>query len=211
MITKQELIDKISSLANGGDNTPDTRYRYHPSDIEAVIDSEYINILNSIYRPEEDMDMDMYSQPYHIDVLFDENRNEFYSVLPVDVVPLPENSGIRLVSPLQDQSVQIVPISNNGNFIFSKLESQMWSESATYYIEKSNQSGYRLYYQFRGEEYKKLLIKLITTFETMKYDTKVIEPSVMTKTSLLTLSDIVISKLRNQPAVSLSNDNNANV
>ena len=212
MITKAEIISKISDLASGGDSEPDYRSRYHPSDIEAICDEVYTNLIRSTYNPENDEELDVFGKPFlNVPVLFDEARNEFYSDLPCQVVQIPENSGIRLISPMQDQTVQICPIDNNGQFIFSKLESQMFSGVPTYYYEKSGTgSGYKLFYDFRGENYPKLLMKLVSTFESLKYDDEVYEPSLLTKRGLLTMTDIVLQRLRQQPTESMSNDNNPN-
>lgn len=212
MIKKIEIVEKIQSALNGGDDVSDGLSRYHPSDIEANVDEVYADILQNMYSQNmrskmgfDPMLLDDYTRTYNnIPVQYDEVRCEFYSQLPVTTVSLPFNSSVRFISPQQEQKLQFSPVSNNASVVFSELEVDKVDNVPSFYMESN-----RVYYSFPVHDYKKVLMKLVPSFSSLLDDDLIPEPSIVGQRGLITIYDIVVARFRNMLPEDLMNDNNS--
>jgi hypothetical protein len=147
---------------------------------------------------------DAYTKTYkNVEVLTDEDRNEKYSILPCSVVVLPDNRGVRMISPMHDQKNSFVYRSNNSLNIYGNLDVDAVSKRTRFYVESNN-----IFYDAHlSDDITQLLMKLIPEFDSLDDDEEVGIPSAYGKL----IFDLVIQSMLGKPLEKMSNDNNANV
>lgn len=212
MITKRELIEKIQDALAGGEMVADLQSRYHPDIIASHVAEAYDFLLVNGYRQssasvrgKDHSMLDNYTKTFPaVPVEYDSEREENFVDLPVPVVVLPDNDGIRMVAYQKDQTKQLAPISNNANFVFSELECGIISEQGTYYVETN-----RIYTQFVGIPPKNVLLKLVVSFDDLEDNDYIDEPNLVTKSGVLTIYDIVMGRLSNKSPEKVVDDNNS--
>lgn len=212
MITKRELIEKIQDALAGGEMVADLQSKFHPEIIASHIAEAYDFLLVNAYRQasasvkgKDSSMLDNYTKTFpFVPVQYDSIRDEYFVDLPVPVIVLPDNDGIRMVSYQKDQTKQLVPISNNANFVFSELECGQISEQGTYYVETK-----KIFTQFVGIPPTHVLLKLVVSFDDLEDDDYIGEPNLVTKSGVLTIYDLVIGRLANKPPEKVVNDNNS--
>jgi hypothetical protein len=167
-MTKEQLTALVIRYVTGGENTSETLSKYHPQEIELYLELAYNSVifglcLNAITNSDYGQ-LDAYRKSYkNVVVECDTDRDEYYSILPVNIISLPKNRGI-FVSPMKDQINQFVDRENNTADIYSELEVGMLPDMITYYRENS-----KLFYDSRMSEEladNGLLMKLIPTFSS---------------------------------------------
>lgn len=137
--------------------------RFHPLVIEKLFEVIYNGMVyqanaNAImYR--DWGQLDQYCKPYkNVAVSKDEDRNEYYSILPAPIMQLPENRGIRLISPMKDQKNKFLYIDNASGDIWGDADVFQVINEVTFYPEND-----RVYYGNFAEDYQTqgVLMKLI--------------------------------------------------
>jgi len=139
-MTKEVLTKLVIRFLTGGDNVADTLSKYHPAEVEKYIEMAFNSViyqicLNAISYNDFGQ-LDAYCKSFsNVPVICDELRDEYYSILPVSIINLPKNRGIRFISPMKDQRNQFVDRENNASDIYDELEVGMMPDMITYYRE----------------------------------------------------------------------------
>jgi len=214
MIKKDQYIEQVRRRLCGGEPVGDLASRYHPLIVEKEIDSAYESLLQSVFgqniKGGNFAILDPYTKPFTVEIQYDSGREEYYSLLPKPVIVLNSplnggNFGIRIISPIKDQTVQFVPIDNNADVVYGVLEVGIISGIPTYYVE-----GNSVRYNFRAKNYvegDKVLMKIIPTFSSLGRDEYVTMPEYMTKSGMLSVSDLVYQRLVGMPPEKMTNNN----
>ncbi len=146
--------------------------------------------------------LDDYIVTYIVKVQEDKDREERYCDLPVGVVPLPKNRGVRFVSDKKNQSVQYLYRDNNTADIYGDLDVDKVVSLPRWYKE-----GKRIYLsEHLSESIEKVLVKLIPDFESLPYDSEVSVPAGFGRI----IFDLVSQSLQGRDFTKMSNDNNPN-
>ena len=172
---KIELIELVQDFLAGGDAPNEIRGRYHQKVIEKYISMAYNDIVYAVYKDAKryhqfDL-LDVFTEPYFVDVQYDSDRAEYYSVLPVAIMQIPDQSAIRQISPTQDQSFSFSYIKNTDKPIWGVLEAgSLAKDVPDYYVEHLKV----FYSNFdRYKDITRVLMKLIVPFNDMDWNSEV--------------------------------------
>lgn len=167
-MNKSQLIELVKEKLSGGDAPPAIRGKYHPKVISKFLEMAYDDLVSLLQKEGTQTNdysaLDNFGKSYILPILKDELRNEYYVELPIKVVPIPDNQGIRLVSPKFDQSAAYDYIDNNSNHIWNKLFNGIVRPVGKYYVETP-----RVYLQpvNTPEPNSEMLIKAIPPFSNL--------------------------------------------
>ena len=172
---KKAFIELIQTQVAGGAVPADLESRLHPLVIGAMVDVVYESIIYKIsgnaLRYRDWGQLDQYCRPYkNVAILKDEDRNEWYSILPASVIQLPRNRGIHQISPMKDQVNKFKYSDNNSVDIWDELEAQKVVDYTSFYVESN-----RVYYRKFDENYvlPGLLFKLLTPLSEFDDDDEI--------------------------------------
>lgn len=217
MNTKREIIEKIGFLIAGGDNTADLRDRYHPNVIEAVVMESMDAMLQNAFRQSSSKKgtgnyalLDNYTKTYpnptiiEVPVLLNTDRNEHYSVLPVKVIVLDDNAGIRMICNLRDQSNAYFKMSATENSVYAHLSAGKIKSESRYYPERDT-----VFYEFTNPNAipEKVMMKLVPSFVELSDEDVIDETHIIGKDGFMSLTDRVVGILRGMPPTKTTNDN----
>jgi len=106
-MTKEQFVTLILTKVNGGE----TLGRYHYGDVERHAEMAYnqaiYEVFENVMKFADHSQLDEFTKPYTLTVVDDADRKQKYSVLPVSVVVLPDNRGIRRLANAYDRSIEI--------------------------------------------------------------------------------------------------------
>ena len=209
-ITKEQISVLVQDLVGGGDQPVGSKY--HPDNIAKVTELAVNQLITLDYfrsRNEGTYNINgdfitafpNASFPDDITVELDENRNEYYSVLPSKYASLPDDRGIRHVSEIQNQDEEFIKTPSGASSIYKNLEAGNAGGRSSYYVEAG-----RIYYKNIKIGLEKVLIKLIRAVEDIEPDEALPIPSSMELTLLEKVAEVMeISKEALQDKI---NDNN---
>jgi hypothetical protein len=206
-MTKIELIELIQHRLAGGDLVPDQLGRFHEKVIEKYVSLAVASLMNQLeknaIKHNDFGQLDDYTiTRTEVPVLYDNARKEYYSILPVKVVKLYKNRGIRLVSPNHDQANRFDYMDNNESDVYSELEVEMIDGTPSWYPE-SNKVYFRNITQPVIDS--GVLMKLIPVLSELPDDQEISIPAGQ-ETFVL---DFIFKYMSNMPPEDVSNDNNS--
>lgn len=204
-MTKEQYVSLIIDYLAGGNCPADLRGRYHPQIIEKYLDMVFSEIVYQAHANAVTFrdfgQLDAYAKALkNVQVDYDQDRDEHYSVLPDTVIGLPMNRGIRSISPMQDQKSKFWYSENNTVDVYDELEVGMIINKTRYYVE-----GGRVYYRNYDDNITDLLFKLIVPIGSMDDEDEIPIPA----QNNAQVFNMIISILRQKPPEKQSNDNNA--
>lgn len=208
-MTKRNLIDLIKHRLAGGDCPQELKGKYHPKIIEKHIEIVLNYLIKTVAYKEAEREqdwglLDSYTKTYtNVPILEDVERNERYSILPVNVIDLPQNRGIRFISDQQNQAMQYIYRDNNSVDIYSNLDIDRVSTKTRWYREKNK----TYYSRHLSPMIKDVLMKLIPNFSDLEDADESPVPSAYAKS----IFDLVFQSMMGMPPEKVSNDNNANI
>lgn len=178
-MTKRAWVELIISNISGGATPADLDSRYHPLVIGKLFGVAYANIISDIAKQaskaKDWSQFDAYLKSYkNVAVLHDEDRDEYYSLLPASIIELRENRGIRLISPMQDQRNKFDYIDSDSESMWGELEAGNIPEGTQYYRE-----GGKIYYRnfFQAYITPGLLFKLLVPLSEFDDEEEIGVPS----------------------------------
>lgn len=208
MPKKIEILEKILHVLNGGDSMADQAAVYHPAMVAEMIGESYENIIAAnLASPQSKTDnfrLDNFTKAYTpVPVQYDVLRMEYYSTLPVEILSLPSQKGVRFISPVHDQSYQYIPRSNNASVVYSALEVSEVDDTPKYYVEDG-----KVFYAFPGVVPTEVLMKLCPAFTALGDNDEIELPTISTRQGLITIYDDVVRRFRTMPPQDLTNNAN---
>ena len=202
-ITKKNIADLIISIKSGGQVSSDSKF----DDREIFVLTELVvNTLIANQFQESKEVLGGYIIPFKdVIVLFDEDRNEFYSNLPARAAILPDDLGILQVSPMQDQQLIFIKRKHGALAVFRNLEAGNLLGRTSYYVE-----GEKIFYINIPKYYKDkgVLVKQIANVDGIDENAQI----PISAAKELNLFQIVSQIITEQSAATQEkiNDNNAN-
>ena len=204
-ITKRELSDLIRDAKFGGDPVLG---KIHPTIIWKNADIVVGKFIESA------MFKTSGSNGYEINgdfittktapVKFDEDREEYYSILPAQVISLKKNRGLHRISELKNKENAFTQVGNGSNDIFAILDVHYLNSKTEFY-----QEGDKIYYRNIGVTVKKVLIKMVAGISDLDPDALIPIPASMEDDFIQRIKDILT-----EPRVfpqDKNNDNNPNI
>jgi hypothetical protein len=168
-MTKAQWIELIKRNIDGGDAPAELRGRNHEREIELYLTIAFDTILNLKQTQTQEMFADMgkdswrydaLTKPYTLDILLDSTRNRYYSVLPVNILSITNNNGIRMITPTQDEGVAFFPRWQTDTFLMDGLDVNQMAGLIYYTLE-----GKKIYYSGDIDcHWKQVLAKLVLRF-----------------------------------------------
>jgi hypothetical protein len=165
-MTKAEYIEEIRIRLANGIVKPENKTAFHPEFLARAIESAMKRVMYSQYK---DTDLDYCSKTYrNVDVLYDTELQQYYSVPPEQVVQLPKNKGLRHVSPMNAQEAYFIPLKQQSARVFNNLNSGKIARRPGYYFD-----GNRVTYEWISTDVTKVLMKLVVPFSKLE-DTDIV-------------------------------------
>lgn len=203
---KIELIELVQDYLAGGDAPDDVRGRYHPEIISNMLAMAFNDIIMATY-----LEAKTYSDYSMLDswaLNYTLNITNSKVTLPYPPVQLPNNMGIRQVSPSDDNTNAFAYRENNANAVFAALEVGSISEKGTFYLEMETTTKGNVSVLYLGNVptgCNSVKVKMIVPFEQMDDYDYVSIPGGKDKQ----LIGNVIEILRSKPPEDIINDNKA--
>lgn len=202
-MTKQNLIDLVIDWLSGGDITHDLKSKYHPVVISKHIEMAYSAYAKRMFQEAKSTgnhsNLDSFTKVFEdVDVLYNDKRKKYYSILPSEILQLPDGGGIRSISPMEEEEYQFGYIENNSMPVYMELELSKIGDVATYMIESNN-----VIYQNLPADITKLLMKLIVPFSSLSKNDNVGLPTGGENE----IFRLVIELLSKKPNEDLNNNN----
>jgi hypothetical protein len=202
---KRQFIELTSRFLSGNTAPADVRRRYHPQIVEKYIEMAYDELIAGVYAADPDPNkatLDSYLKSYSdVAITEDTTRSEYYSLIPTSkLVQLPDNSAIRLISPMGEQGTPYIYRKNNSKRIFTDLEVNSYLNRTKFYVE-----GGRVWYNAIYGTETTVFMKLIVPFS--EFDDNEQVPLPLGKDS--PIFDKIISRLQELPPNDMTIDSNA--
>jgi len=139
-MNKSELIELVRRNLQGGDAPVSVRAKYDPRLVEKYVEIVYNDLVYMLYNDGVKMGgdfsaLDNFGKSYKRQLKYDSDREEYYIDAEMDIVPLPDNQGIRQVSPWLNQANSFDYRDNNSQGVFSLLFNDLVSPRPWFYTE----------------------------------------------------------------------------
>jgi hypothetical protein len=207
-MTKENLTDLLKDALANGDCPQELKGKYHPEILAKQLALAMDYLVAKVLYPEAKKNnnwgaLDVYVKAYKdVAILYDEGRDEYYCIMPLQPINLPSNRGVRSVSPMKEQNYKFIYRDNNTSNTYGKLEVNSAIPTARYYVE-----GIRLYFSEHLNPFlTTLLLKLLVPFDKLDDEDDVNIPQGFGKLAF----DLVYQQMSGKKFEKVSNDNNAN-
>lgn len=187
---KGKLIEAVRRKMIGGNPTTDSLGKYHPAVIAEEIGYIFDIILLEVYQASKHKKnfkvFDTLVRPYEVEVLCEEDRQEYYSIIPASFVSMPNHVAIRQISNYKDRKDVLSQTSLNSLINIDKCTVGRVSTQKAYYLE-----GNRVYYYRGAEELKKVLMQIVVGFGEYEMTDEIPVPNSMNGTAF----DMIIQRM----------------
>lgn len=209
-MTKAQWIALVVDNLAGGDCPDELQGRYHPEIIAKYVEIAFDTMLNRNATQKEnkqdELGMDSWkydsmTKVYFQEIKKDERRNRFYSELPVNIIDITNNGGIRMISPAKEELSAFVPRRLNDSFIMGDLDVSCQKGLITYTLESK-----RVYYAGDIDcNWKEVMMKLAVRFDDLDDDDDITIPNGRSGE----VFDLVWTWMRKKLPEDIVNDSNA--
>lgn len=171
-MTKDQLIYLAMTHLAQGDLQPRQKNAIHRGDIERHFEMAFSDIVREVYNASATYkdygQLDAMAKSFaDVVVELDTTRGEKFSQLPIQVIQLPLQAGIRMIHTQCDQSEQVHWRPNNNIGVLNQLEVfTTGKDLPTYYVEHT-----KVFYDRMKSE--KVSMKLIPTFSAYELDDEI--------------------------------------
>lgn len=171
-MTRQQIIELIQHKLCGGNMTPDLLGKYHPEVIAKWVDAVLADYFFAIFRQNPD-NFDTYAKPFkNVPVLFDEDTDTWYSLLPSPVLQFTQTQeGVRDIRTMKGKGIEFEPIMFGSAEVFNDLDAGK-IDSVIGYITFQDRVTYD-----RNPETDKVLMMLVIPFSEYGDNDKILLPS----------------------------------
>jgi hypothetical protein len=173
-MTKRQLIELVIKQVNGGSETMDAWKKTHPLVVEKYINMAFNTIFYTTFR-KDSSNFELYSKNYYdIAVIEDESTGEYYAILPIPPVQLPDKSdSVRNITLTDDElSVKFLPIGFNMSRALRRLGTTDRLKVITF-----SQNGERVNFHDHDPEIEKVNMFLVRSFESFADNENIPVPS----------------------------------
>lgn len=175
-MTKDQFVELIRRNLQGSDAPAAIRGKYSEREIQLYSEMAYndmISMLGEDANKTKDYSlMDSFGKAYKRIIKYDSERDEKYLDIEVQIVPLRDNAGVRLVSPYKDQSASFDYRDNTSKSVFDTLLVNVVDNTPTYYVESQ-----RIYFDDNiDKDLTTIMIKVVPLFSALKNEDEVLVP-----------------------------------
>lgn len=175
---KAQWIELIKRNIDGGDAPAELRGRNHEREIELYIAAAFDTVLNrkQSQRQEQMADTgkdswkwDALTKPYILPIKTDTVRDRKYSELPVSILSITNNAGIRMVFPVKEEASAFFPRWQTDTFLMDGLDVNLITGLIYYTLE-----GNKIYYS--GDmncKWTDVMAKLVLRFNEFDSDDEI--------------------------------------
>jgi hypothetical protein len=180
-MTKAQWIELVKRNLSGGDSPVELRGRNHEREIELYLAIAFDTILNrknsqfqemSAETGKDSWKWDALTKPYMLDIKTDTVRGRSYSDLPVSILSIVNNAGIRMVFPVKEESSAFLPRWQTDTFLMDGLDVNLVTGLIYYTVE-----GQKIYYS--GDincNWTSVMAKLVLKFNEFEDEDEVSVP-----------------------------------
>lgn len=172
-MTKEQYIELIKGRLTSANANPDLTEKYHEARIELFINMAFNDIIYQVFVNNLD-EKDLYVRTYTVDVNVDENCKQYSIDLPVNILQLPNNSGIHKISPV-GENWSFNPITQLSEDVFSELEVNKVCKTPSYYF--NTKKVFFQYYDWKNQHIKQVRLDVVLPFEEYADDDQVVIPA----------------------------------
>ena len=163
-MTKEQFAEVVRKVCSGGEDNSDLKKRYSDNVINALTTLSYSQVIFSTYKNaaknNDYSQFNSFLKTYKVDVEYDSDTEEYYCTLPVQIIQLPDDAGIRSITPTKDKSYNFV-YSGDGT-TYSSQEIRSILTKPVYEVEGNT---IRFEKDKFSKQYNELLLKLIPSLE----------------------------------------------
>lgn len=175
-MNKETLIDLARRHVSGGDAPAELKSRFHPNEVdkylEMVYDDDIFRICTSAIKYGDYSVLDNYLNTYVFAVQYDSAREQYYITPVPQAVSLPNNLGIRQLSPPKDQTMSFALVDDNSASVWGALEVDYVDSTPGYSPEGSN-----IYFDDKFPKgLQNVMVKQIVPFSSLKKTDSVFVP-----------------------------------
>lgn len=148
-MTKNQLIDLVRD--NLASDTPrELKAIYHPKIVEKYLEMAFDSLYSTGDTQREQLASeyglsnwiyDSMTKVYSLPVNYDSTRDKYYSDIPVGIMSVNNNSGVRMVYPIKSELSAFLPRRQADNFLLGDLEVNSIGGFVYYILE-----GQKLWY-----------------------------------------------------------------
>ena len=198
-MTKRNLVDLIIHRLAGGSVSSDLIGKYHVEVVAKFASTAMNSVFFDLFRSNESL-LDMYTKDYTVSIVEDTALDAYYSTLPAQIVQLPGNAGIRMITPKQDPSTIIPVVPSLSVSSLSNLE--VCNICDTMYGFLVND---KVYYRNKFDDFTVVLMKLVVPLEEYAWTDEIYLPSGKGMEIVNMVSELML----NMPPEDMKNDNNS--
>jgi len=175
-MTRDQFVELIRRNLQGSDAPAAIRGKYSEREIQLYSEMAYndmVSMLGEEANKTKDYSlMDSFGKAYKRIIKYDSERDEKYLDIEVQIVPLRDNAGVRLVSPYKDQSASFDYRDNTSRSVFDTLLVNVVDNTPTYYVESQ-----RIYLDDNvNKDLTTIMIKVIPLFSALKSEDEILIP-----------------------------------
>jgi hypothetical protein len=175
-MTRDQFVELIRRNLQGSDAPAAIRGKYSEREIQLYSEMAYndmVSMLGEEANKTKDYSlMDSFGKAYKRIIKYDSERDEKYLDIEVQIVPLRDNAGVRLVSPYKNQSASFDYRDNTSRSVFDTLLVNVVDNTPTYYVESQ-----RIYLDDNvNKDLTTIMIKVIPLFSALKSEDEILIP-----------------------------------
>lgn len=208
-MTKREFIDLCIDAVTKAGLSSDNKRPFHPEMMKRYAELGYNEILNGMWLNSERYaqfgSLSNYVVTYpnkgypEVPVLYDSVRDQHFIDLPVELVQLPGCAGLRMISPVRDESWQFIYRENTASAVFDETDVGVVDQKPRYYVEHQQARFDRRYWD---TDITQVLVKMVQPFSAFKDSTPLPFPAGKD----LAAVSVVVEIIRGKGASDKSND-----
>lgn len=159
---KGKFIELIHRQAiQNGVGIPDDDKRITLNQTELAIDNLYSDMLSMVIK--KSSDLDFFAKNYNsISILKDSAAKQYYSTLPISVIQLPNNAGIRLIRG-QNSNHKFIPADNEKIDIYEDMDFNKYYDHTFFLMEGMTKVRY-INFDYANLNIRYVNMKVIPTF-----------------------------------------------
>lgn len=198
-MTKRDLIEFVRQTIMAGEITSEKDKYLHPQRVQYFIASAFNTIYYNTFK-KDPKELDLYAKNYKAEILYNSERNIYYSNLPKPIVQFPDGGGIRKIGTLQGTKIEFVQTNVvESDIVSNTILSMIIKEIG--YIQTNNKIEYRNFDPYL--QIKEVFISMVVPFNDLEKTEWVQIPSGKD----LELIDIVKQLIMQRQIADKQNDN----
>jgi len=198
-MTKEKFIDLIIHRLSGGNTSADLLGKYDKRVVEKHATVAMNSVMFDLFRSNESA-LDLYAKDHVVQVQNNTTYDRYYADFPAQIIQLPGQAGIRLITAKQDPTfvIPVVPssaMSSLANLDVGNLDDRMYG-----YVTQE-----RVYFVNKRDDIDYVLMKLVIPLDEYDWDDNIYLPS----GKGVEIEQLIGDLMLRMPKEDMINDNNS--